>query len=139
MPENVCMLHHYRCHNGKKKKKALKSSAGGTELTTLACTSTAQTAVKLKITSTMTVFFTNLMYKFFILTHLLYSSPCFEHYYAHLQGDNCISTASGIVTVFRLLFSTQVTRRQSPLATCVLNSHLQTVTIPDAVLIQLSP
>jgi len=23
---------------------------------------------------------------------------CFEHYYAHLQEDSCISTASGIVT-----------------------------------------
>jgi len=31
----------------------------------------------------------------------LYSSTCFEHSYAHLQEDNCISTASGIVTVFR--------------------------------------
>jgi len=40
----------------------------------------------------------------------LYSSTCFEHYCAHLQGDNCINTASGIVTLFRWLFSTQVTR-----------------------------
>jgi len=45
----------------------------------------------------MIVFFTNLMHKFFILIYLLYSSTCFEHYYAHLQEDNCISTASGIV------------------------------------------
>jgi len=45
-----------------------------------------------------------------ILIRLLYSSTCFEHYYAHLQEDNCISTASGIVTVFRWPFSTQVTR-----------------------------
>ena len=29
----------------------------------------------------------------------LYSSICFEHYCAHLQEDNCISTASGIVTL----------------------------------------
>jgi len=35
------------------------------------------------------------------LIHLLHSSTCFEHNYAHLQEDNCISTASGIVTVFR--------------------------------------
>ena len=48
----------------------------------------------------MIIFFTNLMNKFFILIHLLHSSTCFEHYYAHLQ-DNCISTASGIVTFFR--------------------------------------
>jgi len=29
----------------------------------------------------------------------LYSSTCFEHYCAHLQEDNCISTASGIITL----------------------------------------
>ena len=84
----------------------------------------------------MTVFFfTNLMHKFFILILLLRSCACFEHYCAHLQEDNCISTASGIVTVFRWLFSTQVT---AGLVTCVLNSHLKTLMIPDAVLIQLS-
>jgi hypothetical protein len=48
------------------------------------------------------VFFTNLIYKFFILVHLLYSSTCFEHYCAHLQEDSCINTASGIVTLFGL-------------------------------------
>jgi len=46
-------------------------------------------------------FFTNLMHKFFILMHLLYSFPSFEHYYAHPQEDNRISTASGIVPLFR--------------------------------------
>ena len=80
------------------------------------------------------LFITNLMHKFFILIHLLYSSTCFEHYYAHLQ-DNYISTASVIVTLFRWLFSTQVTTG-SPLVTCVLNSHLKRATIPNAVLIQ---
>ena len=34
----------------------------------------------------MIVFFTNLMHKFFNLIQLLYSSTCFEHHYAHLQG-----------------------------------------------------
>ena len=58
----------------------------------------------------MIVFFTNLMHKFFILIHSLHSPTCFEHYYAHLQEDNCISTASGIVALFRWLFSIQVTR-----------------------------
>ena len=33
------------------------------------------------------VFFTNLMHKFFVLIHLLYSLTCFEHYCAHLQED----------------------------------------------------
>jgi len=57
----------------------------------------------------MIVIFTNLMHKYFISIHLLHSSTCFEHYYVHLQEDNCIITAYGIVTVFRWLFSTQVT------------------------------
>ena len=35
----------------------------------------------------MIVIFSNLMQKFFIVIHLLYSSTCFEHYYAHLQED----------------------------------------------------
>jgi len=48
----------------------------------------------------MIVFLTNLMHKFFILIHLLHSSTCFEHYCALLQEDSCVSTASGIVTVF---------------------------------------
>jgi len=93
------------------------------------------------ITIIFLFFFTNLMHKFFVLMHLLHSSTCLEHYYAHLQEDNCISTAYGIVTVFRWLFSTQVMGGLvgiSPLVTCVLNSHLKTVTILDAVLIQLS-
>ena len=46
-------------------------------------------------------FFINLMHKFFILIRLLHSSTCFEHYCVHLQEDNCINTASGIVTLFR--------------------------------------
>jgi len=46
------------------------------------------------------VFFSNnLMHKFLILIHLLHSSTCFEHYCAHLQEDNYINTASGIVTL----------------------------------------
>ena len=56
------------------------------------------------------VFFYQLDARIFMLIHLLLSSICFEHYCAHLQEDNCISTASGIVTVFGRLFSTQVTR-----------------------------
>ena len=75
-------------------------------------------------------FFTNLMRKFFILIYLLYSCTCFKHYCAHLQEDNCISTASVIVTV-------QCTGYERALVTCVLNSHLKRVTIPGAVLIQL--
>ena len=46
------------------------------------------------------LFLPNLMHKFYILIHLLHSSTCFEHYCAHLQEDNCINTASGIVTLF---------------------------------------
>jgi len=47
------------------------------------------------------VFFTKFINTFFILVHLLHSSTCFEHYYAHHQEDNCISTAYGIDTLFR--------------------------------------
>jgi len=50
----------------------------------------------------MIVFLTNLMHKFFILISLLHSSTCFEHYCAHIQEDNCINTASGIVTLCRV-------------------------------------
>jgi len=39
------------------------------------------------------------MHKFFILIHLLYSSTCFEHYYAHHQEEGRINTLSGIVTL----------------------------------------
>jgi len=48
----------------------------------------------------MIVFFTNLMHSIFILIHFLYSSTCFELCYARFQEDNCIITASGIVTLF---------------------------------------
>jgi len=58
----------------------------------------------------MSIFITNLIHKFFISIHLLHSSTCFEHYCAHLQEDNCISSASGIATIFGWLFSTQVKR-----------------------------
>ena len=60
----------------------------------------------------MIVFFTNFIHKFFILIHLLYSSTCFEHYCAHLHEDIYISTASGVVTLFKWLFRSQVIRLQ---------------------------
>jgi hypothetical protein len=39
------------------------------------------------------------MHKFFILINVLYSSTRFGHYYAHLQEDNCIIIAFGIVSL----------------------------------------
>jgi len=42
-------------------------------------------ANKCKFATSDSLYFTNLMHKFFILIHLLHSSTCFEHYYAHLQ------------------------------------------------------
>jgi len=36
------------------------------------------------------------MHKFFTSIHLLHSSTCFEHYCAHLQEDNGISTTSSL-------------------------------------------
>jgi len=46
------------------------------------------------------LFFTKPDAQILYLRHLLHSSTYFEHYYAHLQEDSCISTESGIVTVF---------------------------------------
>ena len=60
---------------------------------------TARTLKIYDIIRKIVFFFTNLMHKFFILIHLLHSSTCFEHYCAHLQEDNCINTASGIVNM----------------------------------------
>jgi len=40
----------------------------------------------------ITVFFANLMHKFFILIHLLHSCTFFEHYCTHLREDNCTNT-----------------------------------------------
>ena len=50
------------------------------------------------------------------------------------RRTNCISTASGIVS---LEVTVQYTGYEETLVTCVLNSHPKTVTIPEAVLIQL--
>jgi len=47
----------------------------------------------------MIVIFINFMNKFFILIYLLHSSTYLKHYYAHIQEDNFISAASGIVTL----------------------------------------
>jgi len=58
----------------------------------------------------MIAFFYQLDEKFFILIRLIYSSTCFEHYYAHLEEDNCISTASVIVIPFRWPFKLHFTR-----------------------------
>ena len=59
-------------------EKALKSSAGRTEITTPACTSTAQTAVKLKLTSTISLFLrtwcTNSLFQYIYYTPLHVSS-----------------------------------------------------------------
>jgi len=45
------------------------------------------------------VFFFYQLHAQTILVYLLHSSTWFEHYCAHLQEDNCINTASGIVTL----------------------------------------
>ena len=58
------------------------------------------------------------MHKSFILIHLIYSSTRFEHYYAHLQEDKCIRTASDIITLFRWLFSTQSPKESDDTRCC---------------------
>jgi len=52
-----------------------------------------------------------------------------------LRMTNCITTASGIVTPCKQLYSMQVESGLSPLATCILYGCLQRVTIPEAVVI----
>jgi hypothetical protein len=55
-----------------------------------------------------------------------------------LRRTNCITTASGIVTLCKQPCSTQVeSGGESPLSTCILYGCLQRVTIPEAVVIQL--
>ena len=53
-----------------------------------------------------------------------------------LRRTNCITTASGIVTVCEQLYSMLVDSGLSPLSTCILYGCLQRVTIPEDVVIQ---
>jgi len=53
-----------------------------------------------------------------------------------LRRTNCITTASGIVTLCKQLYSMQVESGLTPLSTGILYSCLQRVTIPEAVVIQ---
>jgi len=75
-----------------------------------------------------------------------FSTICILHYVPQhvssstlliLRRTNCITTASGIVTLCKQLYSMQVESGLSPLSTCILYGCLQRVTIPEAVLIQL--
>jgi hypothetical protein len=65
----------------------------------------------------------------YFIIRLLQSSTCFEQRHAHHQEVSCTNTASGIVTLCKWPSSMQV-------STCIPDSHLQRMTIPDAVLIQ---
>jgi len=52
------------------------------------------------------------------------------------RRTNCIITASCIVTLCKRLYSMPDESRQSLLSSGILYSHLQRVTIPDAVIIK---
>jgi len=54
-----------------------------------------------------------------------------------LRRTNCITTASGIVTLCKQPYIMQVESGLSPLSTCILYGCLQRVTIPEAVVMQL--
>ena len=56
---------------------------------------------KLPTSCTFPLFFNNMYVT-------LRSSTCFEQHAAHPQGTNCITTASGIVTLCKQLYSMQV-------------------------------
>ena len=72
--------------------------------------------------------------RFFYIISLFKFSTCFEQTRAHHQEVNCINTASGIVTLCKQPSGMQVEQ--------LLDLHIghdyTTVTIPDAVLIQLT-
>ena len=53
------------------------------------------------------------------------------------RRTNCITTASGIVTLCNQPYSMQVESGLIPLSTCILYGCLQRVTIPEDVVIQL--
>jgi hypothetical protein len=53
--------------------------------------------------------------------------------------QNCIFTASGIVTLYERPYSAPVESGLSPLPTGALHGHSQRVTIPDSVKIQFLP
>ena len=53
-----------------------------------------------------------------------------------LRRTDCITTASGIVTLCKQPYSMQVEGGLSPLSTRILYGCLQRVTIPEAVVIQ---
>jgi len=55
-----------------------------------------------------------------------------------LRRTNCITTASGIVTLCKQPYSMQVESGLSPLSTCILYGCLQRVKIPEAVVIKLA-
>ena len=52
-----------------------------------------------------------------------------------IRRTNCITTASRIVTLCKLPYSTRVESGLSPLSTRILYGCLQRVTIPEAVVI----
>ena len=56
-----------------------------------------------------------------------------------LRRNNCIITASGIVTLCKQPYSMRVESGLSPLSTRILYGSLQRVTIPEAVVITTGP
>ena len=54
-----------------------------------------------------------------------------------VRRTNCITTASGIVTLCKQLYSVQVESGLSLCSTCILHGCLHRMTIPEAVVIQL--
>jgi len=53
-----------------------------------------------------------------------------------LRRTNCITTASGIVTLCKQPYNMQVDSGLSPLSNCILYGCLQRVTIPEALVIK---
>jgi len=81
-------------------------------------------------------FFTSLMHKFFILIHFTIFLYMFRALLCSSSGGKIVLLQHLVSSLFLGDCSVHRLREDSPLVTCVLNSHLQRVTIPDAVLIQ---
>ena len=69
---------------------------------------------------------------------LFQSSACFEQTHVNHQEVNRINTASGVVSICKWPSCMAVEQELSSWSTCIPDGHLQILTTPDALLIQLT-
>ena len=85
------------------------------------------------------IFQLNAQFFYFSAIYMLHCAP--QHVSSStlliLRRTNCITTASGIVTLCKQPYSMRVDSGLNLHSTCILYGCLQRVTIPEAVVIQL--